>query len=486
MGSPRADAALSKPKPPARSHDSLTLGTLEALWDEAVAYRQPSTDQVVRAHCRWLLQSGHEEAELQLKTLTGDDTAQLVQQMVQVERRLQLRVRGEATGHWRPPCAVGEKACSGIEAALHSWRQLLPSGAGPRDTPALETLLLPNFCLFELIVAGSYLHRRELARARQFLDYVEGAVDGAPLESYLFAVGPQLKARVSLQRARLALLSKDFEAAVATSRAALASLQDRRGPRDFWPPHCWEIAACHRIMALGLAQGGRLRKVVPVLLEQQPFLSPAPMCTVQPQLAASLTEDARALRLECDVACHLDASVEKWNAPLELRTLLRDVEAFLAGARLPAIRSSMQVAAAKLTLLQELPWCVAGSARREALDGVMAQLAAARAACERPALVQKVLPVEVACIVMRGDTRTALASASAWAKECAAYFGEEDGGCQSARQLIEELSAIPEATVWGTSTGAPQPRKALQQSLHSALVSTGVGYRDPSKLRPKA
>jgi len=448
---------------------SLMLGPATSMWTEAIAYRQPSVDQVLRAHHRWLQQAGGREAEAQLDALLGPEAARIVQAMMRIERKFQLRMRSGEGSAWRPPCAVGATACSEIEGALHEWRRCSLAVPVAESSASLETLLRPCFCLFEFVLAGSWLHRRQPGEVGELLSSVEEAGADAPAGSYLSAVGPQLQARVRLQQSRFALLMQDFKGAMDLSRSALVMLQDRKGPRDFWPPHCWELAACHHVVAISLAGTGALQKVQPVLSELKQLLAPAAVLGAQPRLSAPMSEDLRVLKTECALALYMHPKIEKWDAPAEWRQLSHDVHTLLSEPIQPHSRASMLVASAQLTLLQELPWFVAGSARAETLDAVMAHLEEARGEIQDEAAVQKVVPVHAACQAMRGDVAVAVSSAQNWAARTAAFFGESHPSCECARRLATQLE----------SSAGDTPPKALQQAIRDALASPAVSWLEP-------
>ncbi|CAK0848451.1 unnamed protein product [Prorocentrum cordatum] len=304
----------------------------EALWDEAAAFRRISAEQAMATQARWLRGGGGgPDRGLLEEALAWDETQQLVLAMSRLEQRLQLRrqeLEGPQATAFRPPCAVGAAACSELEAKLTAWQSSAQQGSaeasGPGSAAALGLLLLPCLCLFQLVAAGSYLHRGKLEDARRALGWVESAVAAAQPGSFLSAAGPQLCARVALYIAGGALRSSDYVAAVDAGMQALALLRERDGPRDFWPAHCWELAACHRAVALGLAGQGKHQEAQHELAELQRQLGAGASEAAAPRLAAFLSEDVRILRLECDVVQKVDLGPQPVGAPPEVLQALRE------------------------------------------------------------------------------------------------------------------------------------------------------------------
>jgi len=442
---------------------------VDSTWDEAVAYRQPTADQVVRAQTRWLSASDKHDHHLQLQALQGQEGRRIVQEMARLEQRFQLRraLAGTA-GPWRPPCAIGAAACTEIEDQLAEWTQetLLASSA---DT---GLVLAPCLLLFQLVVASSCLFRRELGAVHRVLAHAQEALGKACPGSYLFATGPQLQARVELRLSQAALLENDFAAAVTTAQRALALLTNRQGPRDFWPPHCWEMAACHRLAALGLAGLRRQGAALEALAELGPRLGPGPTSAAEPRLAGRLCEDARTLELECRAAQHLGEGPGRPRGAEDLQALQRTAGALLAEPRTLHGRARALALAAKLSLVQELPWHDAGSARAPALQQAAESLAAAHEGLRHAELLQKVAPLEVVCAAMRGEVQEALAHGEAWAQECSVSFGEDSELAQNARHFMKELIlATPGAS-------ESQPCRALQRVVLDALNCIGVGVHE--------
>lgn len=456
-----------------------TLGPSEALWDEAFAFRQPSVQHAVQAQRRWLLQSEHASAPAQLEALSGQHAGAILTEMAGTEARLHLRTRasGAGAGSWRPPSAVGSAVCADLEQSVAKWRRRAAEGGA-------EAVLLPCLCLFQVIVAGSHIHRRREKEADQALAALEATADraldeGFGGEGFMHAVANQFRARVAFQRARMLLVARRCEDAAMEARSAARSLEDRGGPRDFWPPHCWELAACHRIAALGFAGVGSWRKAAPMLSELAPLL--APMGGAQPGLVAALGEDLEATRLELDVAAHMDPRIEKWNAAAELQALVRRAADGLAEARRPAARAAALVLSSLAALVQELPWYVAGSARPEALGEVRAMLREARRlGLDREAVALKVLPLEAACAAMGGGSSAEVcAQTRAWEQESSACLGDDDEGTMSARRLQEALKAAMSGGSSSASGASVCPAKPLQQALRGVLACAGVGWRRP-------
>lgn len=372
---------------------------------------------------------------------------------------------------WRPPCAVGAAAATSIESALHEWREqaIAVADESVGDGLTLDALLRPCFCLFELVLAGSWLHRRQPEEVADLLASLAEAVEAAPRGTYLAAVGPSLLARVRLQEAGFALHCGDSRGALALSREAWGLLQDRRGPRDFWPMHGWELAACRRLEALALAALGELRKVQPLLAELPSLLEPAAACGARPAMFVPLLADVRALRIEAAIAVLIDPDIETWDAPAEMRQLLHDVQTLLSEDVPPHVRACMRVAAARLVVLAETPWFAAGSVRTDALDEQLSRLVLAEAELPEEAAVQKVFPVRVACLVMCGDTSAAQACAESWAARAEERFGAGSLACRSARGLAKQL-AVP------APADSVAPARALQRAIREALASTGIGW----------
>ncbi|CAE8637749.1 unnamed protein product [Polarella glacialis] len=215
----------------------------EELWDEALAFRQPSVEYALQAQQRWLRArlDDDEAAEAQLHTLSAEPAVRIAQEMVRLERRLQLRSRSSG-GAWRPPCAVGAVACAEIEAALRTWGGVPLDTSRPGDRGTLaDELLGACFALFQMVLASSHLHRLDLARARAVLAGLDDAINGASPGSFLAAVGSQLHARVTVLRARAALLGNEHQATEAAAKASGSRekrgkgseelLRERRGPR---------------------------------------------------------------------------------------------------------------------------------------------------------------------------------------------------------------------------------------------------------------
>merc|ERR1712083_689714 len=99
--------------------------------------------------------------------------------------------------------------------------------------------------------------------------------------------------------------------------------------------------------------------------------------------------------------------------------------------------------AARVTVLQELPWFFAGGARLEALEEVSSGLCHIRAGLGALAYSQKVLPVETACSLMRGRQGEATTSSEAWVRVCEDTFGHEDTHrTVRARRLAMEIVTL--------------------------------------------
>lgn len=452
------------------------------IWDEALAYRQPSVEQVMQTQRRWLQHQANDCSNLhhqaQLDAVRGDKVSSIVQGMVKFERRLQLRGREDLPNlsGWRPPCAVGNSVTKEIEGVIGDWQQAMCRIDEVGGAMQFAPLLRPCVCLFELVLACSLISRNQLASAQRVLQAVEEAAVTAIPGTFLHAVASQLRGRAGLHLARVDLLNESFEAAVSKARQALVLLEDRQSPR-FWPVHCWELAACHRTEALGLAGLGRLREAHAALAKIPPLVAPASMKQAQPELVAALVEDTQVLELECRVALQVDSVSEKDpRIPEELQLLLGEATEFLAGIKGDHALARAHAIAAKLALLQEMPWAAAGSARVEVLDATTAKIKVARIGIQAlgaAAIAQKVTPLEVSCAVMRGDVTVALNSAQLWARNCQRCFGDDAAVTHAASQLVTELKAVD-------AGGSPSSRslQAISRALRKVLRCTGVGIRE--------
>lgn len=472
------------PPDPARFRMRILPPDPEAPWDEAMSYRQISINQAMQTQTRWLMDSSEPcSAAVQLEVLAEGTAPRLVQLMTCTEQKHQLRRRREDPAEpWRPPCALGHDACMDIERDLEHWLgtvRRLQSDDGSRA--ALGLLMAPCFCLFQLIVAGSLLYRGHFARARHFLGQVEEALRSAPPGSFLLAVASQLQARVMLLLARAALRSGNSSAAVAAARGARALLEERQGPRNFWPSHCWELAVCHRTAALALVRLGRYGEAWSCFAALGPLLAPSSMKTAAPRLVSCLTEDIAVLRLECEVAERADCCAEAAGAPPEvLQALMASTEQLVKHLQGQHMRARALALSAKLTLLQELPWFLMGSPRPEALASVVEQLSSARQHFSAAAEAQKVAPVELVCITMQGDLVTACGCAAAWASHCQVIYGEEECGksgraagfCRCAARLAEDLAAFG---LGPAEESSPQGLRRRAEILREVLALTSVG-----------
>lgn len=286
----------------------------------------------------------------------------------------------------------------------------MQSAVGPGG--AVPHWLVPAVSLFQLCLASSYLHGMQLQRSYQHLDELEASLNAAPPGSYAEAASAALHARATLLRACLAHREGRFAAAEVAAKDALEMLEARRSPRDFWPPHCWELASCRRLAVKALCALGRPSRALGELQAITPLLAPDG-AALAPPLAAKLKEEISVLRLEVEVTVDVDQhSAEKCVVPSAiLQAFLRRVQALLPEVSLAFVRIELQLLAAKLTLLEELPWFVAGGARAEAVNAVHQWLADARAA-GRDA---EVLPAESICAALMGDTEGALRLARRWA-----------------------------------------------------------------------
>lgn len=447
---------------------SVESGSSGSIWNEAMAYRQPSIDQVVRTQSRWLMISEDPCQQAQLHALCGDASMQIIRDMALSERKLQLR-RGplDTAGPWRPPCAVGAAACAEIESAAVFWQQ-----AAHRDGDVdLEIVLEPCLCLFRLVASSSCLHRRQISRARCILASITAAMDRCPSGSYLCAIGSQLRARIQLQLAFAALSENDFSTAVTAAQHAVELLHNRDGPRDFWPPHCWEFAACYRARALGLAGLRRWGEASEALAKLVPLLSPPSMKAAEPHLVAALHQDIETLKLECEAARQICEGSGDIDSPQALRALQDTARALLTTSTWEQARGNICTVLAKLSLVQELPWYLAGSSRSHVVQEAADHLIAARRGLGCAAVLQKIMPLEVICAVMQGEINVALAHAESWAQGCSASFGCNTDLTYCAQQLVEELQSAQYSK-------DAQSGRSFQQALSNTLKCVGVGVRD--------
>lgn len=261
----------------------------------------------------------------------------------------------------------------------------------------------------------------------------------------------------------------DFDAAVVAAKFALELMEDRRGPRSFWPPHAWELAACHHFLALALAGLGSFEEAIAALKDIEPLVSPASMKAATPHLANALMEDTRALKLECEVAnCIADARRDVTSSSSVLQTLLNAAEVLLGDTRGTQVRGRLLALAALLTLLCELPWHVAGGSRAEALETASAQLASARGLLGPITCVRRVAPGEAACAAMLGDAAGAASRAEAWAREAERLGGSSSSSSSTGRDLAMEAR---EAAA-GLAEAQPQ---ILKRMLCGALRRPGSG-----------
>eukprot|EP00746_Dinoflagellata_sp_MGD_P091625 gnl/MRDRNA2_/MRDRNA2_36302_c0_seq1.p1 gnl/MRDRNA2_/MRDRNA2_36302_c0~~gnl/MRDRNA2_/MRDRNA2_36302_c0_seq1.p1 ORF type:complete len:698 (-),score=144.19 gnl/MRDRNA2_/MRDRNA2_36302_c0_seq1:5-2098(-) len=452
------------------------------VWDEALSYRQPSVEQVMQTQRRWLqhqlLESGSLFQQSQLDILMKPEVSAMIRGMAKFERRLQLRGREDLAGFfgWRPPSAVGASVCKEIEGAVDEWYQALRRIDEVGGAVQVLPLLQPCICLFELVIACSFISRNQLASAHRILKRVEQAAVTAIPGTFMHIAALQLRGRAELHLARVDLAHQGFEDAVSKAQQALVWLEDRHGPR-FWPVHCWELALCHRTVALGFAGMCRLKDAHNALGKILPLLAPASMRQAQPELVQALSEDIQVLDLECRVALQVDSVSERDpKIPEELQMLSGHATEFLAGIKGDHALARVHAIAAKLALLQEIPWAAAGSARVEVLDATSEKTKVAQngiRALGAAALAQKVTPLEVSCAVLRGDVSAALSCAQLWSRNCQRCFGDRNTMTQAAFQLVNELKAQSEA-----GSDSSRSRQAISRSLRKVLQCVGVGVRE--------
>jgi len=479
-----------------RTHGVAPLGSEdpEAAWDQAIAHRQPSVDQVMSSQNRWFQESDSEKSKSLLEILSGDAAKALLRRLRNVECRFQLRANGDASSPWRPPCAVGTAACDEIEMELEACR----AEARTAVCTDLDLILLPCFTLFEVIIASSVLYRRKLGAAHRMLAATEWNLRCAPPGSFAAWVSKQLASRASLHLARLQVLEGQAGLAVLTARSAIEVMVKRDGPRSFWPAHSWELAACHRTVALGLAGLGRYGEGLTELVEAERQLT-APCVSsaiaVEPQILSCLRDDIRVLKLEFNVALRVDGSdvayarviQEDIGTPAAIQAVLEAANKLLAELSerelLPEVRSPHALArvravGTKLALLQELPWFVAGCGRIEALEAAMEQLASSSRMLSKAARLQKITPVEVAHAAICGDATSALESASAWLQECSKVFGRTDSFTEQVNQVNSELLSELETTLTPADSKRKRPRQAFQNVMRATLACTVAGLRE--------
>merc|ERR1712187_313937 len=144
-------------------------------------------------------------------------------------------------------------------------------------------------------------------------------------------------------------------------------------------------------------------------------------------------------------------------------------------------RACVCAVAAKLALLKELPWHIAGSTRPEAFIDAAGWLADAyKGLPTEAARAQKITPAELACKAMQGNMADALGAAEAWLQACTSLFGKEDCYAHRARRFSEELQA--ESLAQPSSGGRARSREAFRRALCDALACAGVGLREPSSV----
>ncbi|CAE7680929.1 unnamed protein product [Symbiodinium sp. CCMP2456] len=210
----------------------------EDLWDEAIFSHYPSVDDMLSERVK-------EEARGAVACM--EPVMSIVQRLRKLERHFQLRTRGSAP--WRPPCALGDVARQNIEEVVRAVLDLC------RGDVRTQHMLMPALCSLRLTVASSYMHCLELQRASAVLSELEGSLQSAGEFGGLDMLSQRIASRATLLRSRAAWLSGGAASAEAAARDALQLLQESQ-QCVFWPPHPWELAACHRIAALSLCRAG--------------------------------------------------------------------------------------------------------------------------------------------------------------------------------------------------------------------------------------
>lgn len=175
---------------------------------------------------------------------------------------------------------------------------------------------------------------------------------------------------------------------------------------------------------MALCASGRPARALGELQVLAPLLAPDfPTGDRDPGTPQRLKEETSALQLEVEVVLDVDQqSASKCGVSSStLQAYLRRAQAQLQTASL-CTRWRLELLSAKLVLLEELPWFVAGGARKEAVHRAHAWLLSAKAAAEgwsqerRHAL--EMLPAETICAVFIEDNEGAsLELAERWAKE---------------------------------------------------------------------
>ncbi|CAE7042038.1 Lpcat2b [Symbiodinium natans] len=361
----------------------------EDLWDEAVFFHHPPVDDVL---------SELVKHEASAAILGREPAASTILLLRKLERQFQLRSRGSAP--WRPPCALGETGRQELQEACRSGLDRC------RGDIEVLRLLMPIACSIRLVVASSYVHSLELQRASAVLSELEAPLPIPGGSVSLEVLSQPILSRATLLRSRVAWLSGGAASAEAAARDALQLLEETRSSA-FWPPHPWELAACHRLLALSLCRAGRPARALGELQGLGQLLVDTPGL-----LADLLHQDVQVLQLEVEVALDVDLRCsDKGNVQASvLQSFIRRADALLKTSTHLPCACRLLALAAKLALLAEIPWYVAGGARAEVVKDASDRL-------EEASVVEphRVLAAQAVCAALSGDEAGALAAASAWA-----------------------------------------------------------------------
>lgn len=342
----------------------------------------------------------------------------IVQRLHKLECHFQLRTRGSAS--WRPPCALGEFARQNIEEVVSAALDLC------RGDVRTQHMLMPALCSLRLTVASSCMHYLQLQRASAVLSELELSLQSAGEFGGLDMLSQRIASRATLLRSRAAWLSGGAASAEAAARDALQLLQESQ-ECVFWPPHPWELAACHRIAALSLCRAGRPARALGELQDLGRLLANIPG-----SFSDLLREDVQVLQLEVEVAVDVDLRcADKGNVQsATLQAFVRRADSLLKVATYAPCACRLLALTARLLLLAEIPWYVASGARAEALEDASDRLD--EASQVEP---HRVLAAQAVCAALKGNVSGAQAAASMWA---------ESQDSIPARRLVAELQqAVP-------------------------------------------
>lgn len=354
----------------------------------------------------------------------------IVQRLHKLECHFQLRTRGSAS--WRPPCALGEFARQNIEEVVSAALDLC------RGDVRTQHMLMPALCSLRLTVASSCMHYLQLQRASAVLSELELSLQSAGEFGGLDMLSQRIASRATLLRSRAAWLSGGAASAEAaeTTKSRGSSRSQRQNvalptaclsSEVFWPPHPWELAACHRIAALSLCRAGRPARALGELQDLGRLLANIPG-----SFSDLLREDVQVLQLEVEVAVDVDLRcADKGNVQsATLQAFVRRADSLLKVATYAPCACRLLALTARLLLLAEIPWYVASGARAEALEDASDRLD--EASQVEP---HRVLAAQAVCAALKGNVSGAQAAASMWA---------ESQDSIPARRLVAELQqAVP-------------------------------------------